>query len=181
MLIPKTGRIEDFTEPLIKKLSLDPGIAPRLRFYTSHGSKIHVLLPPDYAVSSLNDYATMYCDVTPEEELEENWGEGDKLISCFQFDREPGKSFGVPFIFLCKAGEVFKDTKERLSKRTGLKGKNLEKIKWAVVSRTSYLKPEYLDDEDVLSEKMAGRDDHLGMDHVNRKTNWNRGDSIFIR
>lgn len=35
--------------------------------------------------------------------------------------------------------------------------------------------------DDILSEKMIGRDDQLGMDHVNRKVNYNRGDSIFIR
>lgn len=33
-----------------------------------------------------------------------------------------------------------------MSKRTGLKGKSLEKIKFAVVSRSAYSKPEYLTD-----------------------------------
>lgn len=43
-------------------------------------------------------------------------------------------------------GEIFKQTKERLEKRTGLKGKQFEKIKFALVSRTSFAKPTYLDD-----------------------------------
>lgn len=181
ILMPKTARIEDFVQPLTKKLNLDETSLSRLRFYTAHANKIQGLLPADYTIASLQDYAVMYVDVAPEEEMEDRWEEGDKLISVFQFDKEPGRVFGVPFVFLCKAGEAFKDTKERLSKRTGVKGKNFEKVKWAVVSRTSYLKPEYLDDEDVLSDKMVGRDDNLGMDHVNRKTTSNRGDSIFIR
>lgn len=96
---------------------------------------------------------------------------------------------------------MFKDTKERLSKRTGFKGKQLEKIKFAVVQRSSYSKPVYLNDgrvplallqtyrammltaytDDVLSE-IAGGDDMLGLDHVNKtRSYWNRGDSIFIR
>lgn len=181
ILIPKIARISDLAEAFCKKIGESPDKVPSVRFYVAHASKVHNLLSHDYAVSSLNEYATMYCDIASPEEDESQWSEGDRLVSCFQFDKEPGKSFGVPFLFLCRRGEAFKDTRERLGKRTGLKGKNLEKVKWAIVSRTSYLKPEYLDDEDVLSEKMEGRDDYLGMDHVNRKTNWNRADSIFIR
>lgn len=43
-------------------------------------------------------------------------------------------------------GEKFIDTKKRLEKRTGFKGKNFEKIKFAVVKRNSYSKPHYLTD-----------------------------------
>jgi ubiquitin carboxyl-terminal hydrolase 7 len=42
--------------------------------------------------------------------------------------------------------EKFSDTKKRLEKRTGIKGKNFEKIKFAVVKRSSYSKPTYLTD-----------------------------------
>jgi len=79
-------------------------------------------------------------------------------------------------------GEIFKYTKERISKRTGIKGKQLEKIKFAVVQRSAYAKPDYLDDEDTLSDKMMNRDDMLGLDHPNKlRNNWLRADSIFIR
>lgn len=43
-------------------------------------------------------------------------------------------------------GEPFKETKERLSKRTGIKGKNFERIKFAVIGRLNLLKPDYLND-----------------------------------
>jgi ubiquitin carboxyl-terminal hydrolase 7 len=43
-------------------------------------------------------------------------------------------------------GEKFADTKKRLEKRTGLKGKSFEKIKFAVVRRANYSKPQYLED-----------------------------------
>jgi ubiquitin carboxyl-terminal hydrolase 7 len=43
-------------------------------------------------------------------------------------------------------GEKFADTKKRLEKRTGLKGKSFEKIKFAVVRRANYSKPQYLND-----------------------------------
>ena len=43
-------------------------------------------------------------------------------------------------------GELFKDTKERISKRTGIKGKQLEKIKFALLPKGAYPKPEYIED-----------------------------------
>lgn len=43
-------------------------------------------------------------------------------------------------------GETFKDSKQRLSKRTGIKGKQFDKIKFALVQRHNYSKPVYLTD-----------------------------------
>lgn len=43
-------------------------------------------------------------------------------------------------------GETFADTKKRLERRTGLKGKSFEKIKFAVVRRSAYSKVHYLQD-----------------------------------
>lgn len=57
-------------------------------------------------------------------------------------------TFGFqPFLKLTAIkGEKFVDTKKRLEKRTGLKGKSFEKIKFAVVRRANYSKPQYLED-----------------------------------
>lgn len=52
---------------------------------------------------------------------------------------------------MMKQGEIFKETKERLSKRTGIKGKPFEKIKFAVVPRASFSTPKYLEDGKNLS------------------------------
>lgn len=98
-------------------------------------------------------------------------------------------------------GEIFKETKERLSKRTGIKGKQFEKIKFAVVPRSLYSNPRYLEDgesclftsgmtfdanpsvaDDILSDIVGDSDDLLGLDHVNKNRNfWNRSESFFIR
>lgn len=101
-----------------------------------------------------------------------------------------------------KQDEVFKDTKERLSKRTGIKGKQFEKIKFAVITRANYSKPEYLSDgkynpqhrnpsfryranrqaDDILSEKLVSKDDLLGLDHADKaKNNWGRTEAIMIK
>ena len=97
-------------------------------------------------------------------------------------------------------GELFKETKERLSKRTGIKGKQFEKIKFAVVPRTMYSSPHYLEDGelfpcslwifltdpgllgDILAEVATNSEDLLGLDHVNKSRSfWNRSESFFIR
>ena len=98
-------------------------------------------------------------------------------------------------------GEVFKDTKERLSIRLGLKGKQFDKIKFAIVPRSIYAKPSPLNDgilfykplpfglmqdtitdtcaEDVVWDVIRSNEDQIGLDHVNRHRSL--GDSIFIR
>ena len=43
-------------------------------------------------------------------------------------------------------GEVFKDTKERLSKRTGIKGKQFEKIKFSMIPHGNYSRTKTLED-----------------------------------
>lgn len=43
-------------------------------------------------------------------------------------------------------GEPFNETKQRLSDFTKIKGKQLDKIKFALVSRSQYSKPEPIDD-----------------------------------
>ena len=44
-------------------------------------------------------------------------------------------------------GEKFSETKKRLEKRTGIKGKNFEKIKFALIQRALYSKPTYITDD----------------------------------
>jgi ubiquitin carboxyl-terminal hydrolase 7 len=43
-------------------------------------------------------------------------------------------------------GEPFSETKQRLSDFTKIKGKQLDKIKFTLVSRSQYSKPEMVDD-----------------------------------
>ncbi|KAF2455518.1 hypothetical protein BDY21DRAFT_386885 [Lineolata rhizophorae] len=106
------------------------------------------------------------------------------LASCYHFDKDPAKGHHVPFIFVVVPGELFKDTKERLSRRTGIKGKQFEKIRFALVPPAPHAKPDYLDDDDVLFDRLrdVNMEAFLGLDHVNKaRNNWNRADQIFIR
>ncbi|KAI9685955.1 MAG: hypothetical protein M1820_010704 [Bogoriella megaspora] len=166
-----------------------------IRVYEVHNNRIFREFDPTATVAHLNEYLQLYAERIPEEEvqarkkndiadgglsLEED--QRDRLIMAIHFDKETSKAHGVPFVFLVKQGEVFSDTKERISKRTGLKGKQLEKIKFAVVPRSMYMKPTYVEDDEILSEKMNANDEMLGLDHRNTKvSSYNRNESIFIR
>lgn len=92
----------------------------------------------------------MVAERIPEEEVETVEPE---LISVFHFHNEPSRQHGIPFRFLMIKGEKFADTKKRLEKRTGFKGKSFEKIKFAVVRRSHYSKALYLDDGEFFIAK----------------------------
>lgn len=75
---------------------------------------------------------------------------GERLACAFHFEKEPGKHHSVPFPFLVKDGEALKDTKERLSRRTGIKGKWWEKVRFAVVKGgQSYSRPVWIEDGEL--------------------------------
>jgi ubiquitin carboxyl-terminal hydrolase 7 len=115
-----------------------------VRVFEAHNYKIHRDCTLSYPVMNFNEYTTLYAEARLEEEL--NPGDNDRLITAFNFDREMSKPWGHPFVFIIKEGEIFGKTKERLSDRIKLKGKTFEKIKFAVVPRSGYGKPEYISD-----------------------------------
>lgn len=122
---------------------MDLGDEP-IRVAETHSGKVYKELREDNNVAAINEYATLYAEKIPAEEL--NLDAEDRVISVFSFDREPNRTHGIPFKFVVKPGELFTETKKRLSARTQIKGKNFEKIKFAVVPRGSFSSPKYLED-----------------------------------
>ncbi|KAL4939277.1 hypothetical protein BDV06DRAFT_199293 [Aspergillus oleicola] len=180
VLVPRDGTISDVLAGLQKKANLDDETIANARVYEVHNYKIYKEFSPDSKFGGTNDFVALYAEKVPEEELELE--SGARTINAFNFDKETNKPHGVPFKFVMKPGEIFKETKERLSKRTGLKGKRFEKVKFAVVPRAIYSTPRYLEDDDILSDIIGDTDDLLGLDHPNKKQSfWNRSESFFIR
>ena len=134
----------DVLPALQKKLNLQDDDIKDVRIYEAHGGKVYKELTDDFNVAGVNEFVVLYAEKIPDEEV--NAAADDRAVYCYHFDKEPTKPHGVPFKFMIKPSETFKDTRERIGKRTGIKGKNLEKIKFAVVSRTLYSKPRYLED-----------------------------------
>lgn len=162
MLVPRNGTVSDLLTALQKKANLDEDTIQGMRLFDVLGGKLRSELRGDSSVTNIPENSTIYAEKIPAEEL--HMEPDDRLINCFSFDREPSRTHGIPFKFvvkhvgipfthrlitLCadnKKGEVFKQTKERLSKRTGIKGKPFEKTKFAVVQRGSFSDPKYLED-----------------------------------
>jgi ubiquitin carboxyl-terminal hydrolase 7 len=154
LLVPKAGSLEDVIAALQRKVGADvlpDAKLPRLRIFEGHANKIYRDLPSTWAVANLSDFTALFAEIVPEGELKGEFDEDvEGLLGAFQFDKETSKPHGTPFYFLVKKGEPFKETKERLQKRTGIKGKAFERIKFATVARSAYGKIEYLEDGKLL-------------------------------
>ncbi|KAH8731800.1 hypothetical protein GQ44DRAFT_698046 [Phaeosphaeriaceae sp. PMI808] len=178
LMIPRNAQVSDLLEALQKKASISAETMSKVMVYEAHSHKFHKSLPPDHQIINLYDYTQLYAMPIPEDE-------SSRKIMVFHFDREPSKTHGIPFQFALKEGEPFSETKQRLSDFTKIKGKQLDKIKFALVSSgTQNMKPEYIeDDEDILFDLTGGRDlISLGLDHTNKSRSfWGKSDSIFIR
>ncbi|KAJ5832000.1 hypothetical protein N7474_000311 [Penicillium riverlandense] len=180
VLVPRNGTVSELLASLQKKANLDDETMREMRICEAHSGKIYKELRDDNNVSSINEYATLYAERIPDDEV--NMDASDRVINVFNFDKEPNRTHGVPFKFVVKPGEIFKETKERLSKRTGIKGKQFEKIKFASVPRASYSNARYLEDDDILSDVLGDSEDTLGLDHANKNRGfWNKSEGFFIR
>ncbi|KAF2153181.1 cysteine proteinase [Myriangium duriaei CBS 260.36] len=182
ILVPKQGTMADVLPILQKKAAIPPESLENIRFLEAHSGKIYRVLDSNFPVANINDFCSIYAEVTPPDEVAIPEDAADRLTCCFHYEKDPSKTHNIPFVFLVKDGEVFKETKERLSKRTGIKGKAFEKIKFAVIrGGQSYARPVYVDDEDILSEKLAS-DDHFGLEHANKTRNiWAQHERLNIR
>ncbi|MCJ1310532.1 hypothetical protein MMC25_004196 [Agyrium rufum] len=179
LLVSKSGNIGDLIGELKKKANLDDDTASKVRVICANNGKIFKEPNNDYPVTSIVDYYILYAERVPDEEL--NMTEDERLLQAFHCEKDVQKWHGIPFKFVIKPGETFKDSKIRLSKRTGIKGKPFENIKFAIVAGKAYSRPSPLADEDVLYD-LANADDYLVLDHVNKARSYaGKGDSIFIR
>jgi len=178
--VPKAGTLSDVVEALIKKLQIpDEAEGGRIRIYETNSNRVYREPARDHAVLNLSDYTQIYAERVPSEEVDADEG---NFIQVFHFQNEVNRSHGVPFKFLMVEGEKFADTKKRLEKRTGFKGKSFEKIKFALVRRANYSKPQYLEDDDELWSVATTEDDYLGLDHVDRSRSVrNGGGDLFLR
>ncbi|KFA48120.1 hypothetical protein S40293_09283 [Stachybotrys chartarum IBT 40293] len=180
LLVPRTGTVEDLIQALQKKANLsDEAEAGRIRVYETSSHRFYREPRREHLVSNLNDYTQIYAERVPEEELA---ADDNNFINVFHFQTEVTRVHGVPFKFLLVEGEKFVDTKKRLERRTGLKGKSFEKIKFAVVRRANFSKPQYLNDDDELWNVASSEDDYLGLDHTDRSRSLRNGaGDLFLR
>ncbi|KLJ12169.1 ubiquitin thiolesterase [Blastomyces silverae] len=179
VLVARNGTIGDLVLSFKKRANLDEETSQHLRVYEVYGGKVFKEISEHFPISSLSDYVTLYIERIPQEELEMQ--EGEYTLDCFHFDKDPSKPHGIPFRFVVKPGEIFKETKERLSKRTGFRGKQFEKIKFAIAIRHGFCVPRYIEDDDILADLVTEPQDTLALDYVNKSRSFWRSESFFIR
>ncbi|KAK9457513.1 hypothetical protein V1511DRAFT_455322 [Dipodascopsis uninucleata] len=181
ILVPKNGTMSDVLEVLKAKAGLKDDVASHVRFFGVHMNKIHRVYSDDYPVLSIIETTHLYAEPFDQDYFDKK--SEDRYIEVCHFQKEPSRSHGIPFYFLLKPGEKFADTKVRLQKRSGLKDKQFEKIKFALVQRAQYSKPLYLDDDQIVYD-LAQQDDFMGLDHLDKttyKTLRNEQRAIFIK
>ncbi|KAG6004547.1 hypothetical protein E4U21_000931 [Claviceps maximensis] len=181
LLVPKTGTIEDVIQALIKKAQIaDEQQGGRIRVYEASSNRFYREPRREHPVMNINEYTQIYAERIPEDEAAATTD--DSFIQVFHYQNEVNRVHGVPFKFLLLEGEKFADTKKRLEKRTGIKGKSFEKIKFAAVRRINYSKPQYLNDNDELWTLVAPEEDLLGLDHMDRTRSLRNGvGDLFLR
>lgn len=143
LLVPRNGVLQDIVDSLIKKAQLDDeSKGGPIRVYESLNSRVIKDPSRDSAIMTISDSNVLVLERIPDDEIAPQ----TSFVHVFHFQGEPNKPHGIPFRFLIHPDEKFSDTKKRLEKRTGLKGKNFEKVKFAKVTRSMFATPEYLSD-----------------------------------
>ena len=171
ILVPKAGLVVDMLRGLQKKTGMSDETLQRIRVFEVQSSRILREYDHDNSVVPILEHAILYAEVENEEEKE--LGEGERMGYAYHYDKEPLKGHGVPFRFVVKEvtsspfpylpvriialieskGERFADTKERISKRTGIKGKQLDKIKFNVIGNSRFARPDPVEDGKPLTSR----------------------------
>ena len=100
VLVSRNGTVAELLSALQKKSNLDDQVISEIRLFEAHSGKLYKELKEDTNVSAINEYSTLYASRAPAEEL--NMDGEDRLVSAFNFDREPNRTHGVPFKFVVK-------------------------------------------------------------------------------
>lgn len=82
------------------KAKLDDDAIKTIRLYEAMNGKFAKELRPEDSIVSVTDYGSVYAEQIPAEEL--NMDADDRVISAFNFEKEPTRPHGIPFKFVVK-------------------------------------------------------------------------------
>ncbi|KEI40875.1 uncharacterized protein L969DRAFT_86115 [Mixia osmundae IAM 14324] len=167
-LMPKTSSILDMTEQL-KTLAKISDEVKKIRIFEVLGGRKQKVFASGEIIREIHDGTELYAEEVPQDEREARDGE-DKVVTVFHFAKEPSRTHGVPFRFVLRPHEKFGDTKKRLQVRMGTNEKEFARMKFSLIQPSTYTKPSYVADEDVLRDHKWQDDDFLGVDHIDRTT-----------
>lgn len=96
----RNGTVADLFGVLQKKANLDEKVIPEMRLFEAKSGKVYQEFKEENTISAINEYSTLYAARAPAEEL--NMAGDERLVSAYNFDREPNRTHGVPFKFVVK-------------------------------------------------------------------------------
>ncbi|PKY34973.1 hypothetical protein RhiirB3_500693, partial [Rhizophagus irregularis] len=192
--LPNNGIINDIIKVILKneKVTLSSPNS-RIRLFEVYHNKIQKEYTETEPIERIHEYATLYAEEIPQDEVHAD--QNDRTIQVYHFTINPIRIHGIPFKFVIKNGETLENTKVRLRHRLGMSKIEFLKVKIAIVPGTSYVKPEYLEDDGelirifcsiayfnlliiydlymilldiILSEKKLSNEECLGLDHLDK-------------
>ncbi|CAB4395464.1 unnamed protein product [Rhizophagus irregularis] len=180
--LQKNAIISDLKEEILKKVSLSSPNS-RIRLFEVHHNKINKDYSGTEPIESIQEFATLYAEEVPMDEIVAN--QYDRIIQICHFKEDPISLHGIPFKFIIKNGEKLIDTKVRLRQRLGMSENDFSKVKISIMPGTLYARPEYLFDENIIiSEIKLSSKDYLGLDYVDSIGQVERirgSEAIYIR
>ncbi|KAF2626733.1 cysteine proteinase [Macroventuria anomochaeta] len=175
LMIPKSAQVADLLDELQRKVNISDEVMNKVQIWEVSMHRFSKQLAAELQITALAEHSQIYAMPVPEIDAPQR-------VSVYHFDKDHTKAHGIPFQFALKEGEPFSETKQRLSDLTKIKGKQLDKIKFAKVPRAQYSKATYIEDDDEILWDTITDDQSLGLDHPNKSRSfWGKSDSIFIR
>lgn len=153
LLIPKEATVADAITMLQQRLKLEDVPPEEILVYQTRECQITKRLLPGNRFGPADDraplYATVYSDAEERKAAAAD-PEGRRnvrgMVKVMHFAKEVGKPHGVPFLFPIVEGEPMAESRKRLERRSGIKGKAFEKIRVAIIPPTTMPEPIYLAD-----------------------------------
>ncbi|GBB89579.1 hypothetical protein RclHR1_01630017 [Rhizophagus clarus] len=180
--LQENANISEFIEEILKKVTLSSP-NPRIRLFEVHHNKIQKDFAGNEPIGSIQEFVTLYAEEVPLDEIVVT--QHDQIIQVCHFIKDPLLLHGIPFKFIIKNGEKLANTKVRLRQRLSMSKKDFSKVKICIISGNLYVRPKYLNDENViLSEIKLSSKDCLGLDYIDNIGQAERirgSETIYIR
>ncbi|KAG0139390.1 hypothetical protein CROQUDRAFT_111631 [Cronartium quercuum f. sp. fusiforme G11] len=166
-LMPKTSSMHDVADKLTSMVKFSENSTGKIKLFTIHEGRYQKAFAGGEILRDVTDVEDIYAEEVQPEELSNEEREG-KLIDVYHFQKEQTRHHGIPFRFLIKPNEVFTDTKERLRIRLGVSDKEISKMKFSIAQFSTYTKPSYILETDVIYDHKWLKGDLLGIDHLDK-------------
>ncbi|KAJ3321282.1 hypothetical protein HDV06_004507 [Boothiomyces sp. JEL0866] len=165
LLVSRNGDMSEVIGGLKEKLNLDVDDS-MIRLYEAVSYKKNKTHKGTDPIATYNEYATLYAEIIPQEELDVDI-KGGMIVDVFHFQKETFRSHGIPFTFLLIPGEPLSEAKVRLQERSGISKKDFERVKLFHVT-SNYTKITPLEEDDLVIFEVCESGGCLGLEHIDR-------------